>query len=377
MRLILAAALALTGGIFLALASPKKPAEDKTPRAEKLEELEKNFDKDLEELRKRFNAAKTDAELKGIREEAKELATLTSGKAIKIAEEDPKDATGFAAARFVIEKTGMFGGGKDYDTAVSIITEHHLNDPQVKAMIPRIGMSGQAGVKFLELAAEKSTDKEVRATAYFFLGANAAKQLEDVEDEKATDELIATATKFFEKARKEAPMAPLGGSTIGSQVTGELEAIAAIKNLAIGKPVPDVQGTNLEDKKVKLSSYHGKVVLLDVWATWCGPCRAMIPHERELVKKMKDKPFVLLSVSCDNQKEKLEQFLAKEPMPWDHWFDGNDGTVARSFRVRAFPTLYLIDHTGVIRNKWVGAPDKDKLDKIIEDLVKKAEKAKG
>jgi peroxiredoxin len=96
-----------------------------------------------------------------------------------------------------------------------------------------------------------------------------------------------------------------------------------------------------------------------------------------MVKKLKDKPFTLLSVSCDRTQEVLTKFFEKEAMPWDHWYDGPAGKVAKAFRVRAFPTLYLIDHTGTIRHKWVGSPETDKLDKAVEDLVQVAIKAKG
>lgn len=105
----------------------------------------------------------------------------------------------------------------------------------------------------------------------------------------------------------------------------------------------------------------------------------MIPHEREMMKAMKEKkrPFTILSVSCDDEQETLTKFFEKEEMPWDHWFDGKGGNVAKSFRVRAFPTLYLIDHEGVIREKWVGSPGNEKIAKAVEELVKEAEKPKG
>ena len=128
----------------------------------------------------------------------------------------------------------------------------------------------------------------------------------------------------------------------------------------------------------------GQVVLFDVWATWCGPCVKMIPHERDLVKKMeKDKkPFVLISFSVDDKRETLEKFLEKEEMPWVHWWDnGQDSAVVKKLRVRAFPTIYLIDHTGVIRKKWIGIPGNDPKSNIVDDevekLVKEALKAKG
>ncbi len=83
-------------------------------------------------------------------------------------------------------------------------------------------------------------------------------------------------------------------------------------------------------------------------------------------------------MSADDKKETLQKFLEKEPMPWTHWWqDGQENPVLKKYRVRAFPTLYVIDHTGVIRHKWVGSPKTEELDKAIDDLVKAAIKAKG
>ena len=190
--------------------------------------------------------------------------------------------------------------------------------------------------------------------------------------------MVADAKALIEKAVNESPDAKIGSKKVGEIAKSELENLNAVTLVSVGKPAPEVESITLEGKKVKLSDYKGKVVLLDIWATWCPPCRAMIPHERELVKKMAKKPFVLVSVSADDEKDALVKFLEKEPMPWVHWWDsGAESPVLKKYRVRAFPTLYLIDHTGEIKQKWVGKPDGDTLDKAIEEAVKEAEKAKG
>ncbi|HEV3437490.1 MAG TPA: TlpA disulfide reductase family protein [Gemmata sp.] len=377
MRLMCAAAVSLAVGLFLAFADEKKPSDTKATRADQLKTLQKKFDKERDDLKRQYDLSKDNAERNGIKEEVRELAILTARDAMKLAEEDPKDATGFDAALFVVEKTGGFGSGKEFDAAITLIGEHHLNNPKVKDMLPRIASAGPAGQKFLQNASEKANDKDVKGLALFFLGIAASAQLEEEEDDKKIEELIARAVHNFQKAAKEAPDTKVGNTTIGKEVATQLETLQAFKNLAVGKPVPDVEGTDLSGKKIKLSSYKGKVVLLDIWATWCGPCRAMIPHEREMVKKLKNKPFTLLSVSCDDEQETLVKFFEKEQMPWDHWFDGRGGSVAKTFRIRAFPTMYLIDHSGILRNKWIGNPGDDKLEKAIEDLVNDAVKAKG
>lgn len=377
MRLLCAAAVSLTLGLLVSLADEKKPGDDKD-RAAKLAAIKKKFDTEFSELEKRARAATDATARRGIIAEARELSMISAQKALEIAGDNPKDSVGFDALLFVMQTSGRFGGGKEFDTAAGLVAEHHLANPKVKELLPMMAGGGPGAQKLLQAAAEKATDKEVKGIALFFLGLNEAGPLDDEEDEKRIDMIIAKATDYFEKAAKEAPNARIGATTIAKEVASQLDGFKAIKNLAVGKPAPDVETLTLEGKKVKLSDYKGKVVLLDIWATWCPPCRAMIPHEREMVKKLQGKPFLLVSVSADDQKETLTKFLEKEPMPWTHWWDnGTDNPVLKKYRVRAFPTLYLIDHTGVIRQKWVGSPGNDKLDKAVEELVTEAVKAKG
>jgi len=142
--------------------------------------------------------------------------------------------------------------------------------------------------------------------------------------------------------------------------------------LRIGAKAPETVCQDVNGSKVNLSDLSGKVVVLDFWATWCGPCRAMIPHERELVEKMKDKPFALVSVSCDAQKQTLQKFLEKEEMPWTHWFDGQHGSIGKKLNIRYYPTIYVLDAKGTIRYKGVRG---EAMDKAVETLLKEVEPA--
>ena len=104
----------------------------------------------------------------------------------------------------------------------------------------------------------------------------------------------------------------------------------------------------------------------------------MYPHERSLVKKMVDKPFALVGVNSDPDLKKLKPVLEEEQITWRSFWNGKDGTggpISKEWNVHGWPTLYVIDHKGVIRHKWVGSPGNEKMDAAIEKLVAEAEKA--
>ena len=105
----------------------------------------------------------------------------------------------------------------------------------------------------------------------------------------------------------------------------------------------------------------------------CGPCRAMIPHEREMVGRLKEKPFVLVSISADEKKETLTDFLKKESMPWTHWWIGTSGPMMEDWNIRYFPTIYVLDHKGVIRFKDIRG---EKLEEAVNELLKEMEAKK-
>ena len=103
----------------------------------------------------------------------------------------------------------------------------------------------------------------------------------------------------------------------------------------------------------------------------------MYPHERSLVKKMADKPFALVGVNSDKDREALKKVLEEEKITWRSFWNGEKGTrgpISTEWNVHGWPTLYVIDHKGVIRHRWIGAPEGDKLDVAIEKLVAEAEK---
>ena len=104
----------------------------------------------------------------------------------------------------------------------------------------------------------------------------------------------------------------------------------------------------------------------------------MYPHERSLVKRLEGKPFALVGVNSDRDKAELKKAMEKENITWRSFWNGGStsGPISTRWAVSGWPTLYLIDHKGVIRKKWVGSPGDEVMDKEIDKLVKEAEDKK-
>jgi hypothetical protein len=100
----------------------------------------------------------------------------------------------------------------------------------------------------------------------------------------------------------------------------------------------------------------------------------MYPHERSLVSKMENKPFVLLGINSDPSKDELKKVIADEKMTWRSWWDGGStqGPIAKEWNISGWPTLYVVDQKGIIRHKWLGSPGDKVLDEAIEKLVAEA-----
>jgi thiol-disulfide isomerase/thioredoxin len=146
-----------------------------------------------------------------------------------------------------------------------------------------------------------------------------------------------------------------------------------LRNMSIGRVAPEIEGKDIDGNPMRLSDYRGKVVVLTFWATWCGPCMADIPHEVALVKRLGSKPFALLGVNGDEDREKVRQASEKEGITWRSWWDGEPrGPIVTQWDVHRWPTTYILDHKGTIRYKELYDED---LDGVIESLIKEAETA--
>jgi thiol-disulfide isomerase/thioredoxin len=115
-----------------------------------------------------------------------------------------------------------------------------------------------------------------------------------------------------------------------------------------------ISGVTLDGKQFSSEQWKGKVVLVDFWATWCGPCLAELPRVKKAYAEFHGKGLEVLGVSCDERGKDLAEFLQKNPdMPWPQLFDPSQPgwhALAREYGVRGIPTMFLIDKSGVVRS---------------------------
>ena len=147
------------------------------------------------------------------------------------------------------------------------------------------------------------------------------------------------------------------------------ETPSASEKVEVGAPVPAYATVALNGDSVSLASLRGKVVLFNIWATWCHPCRAEIPELRELHAQYRDRGLELVGVSvdADGNDEGIKSFMEEFKMTYPVWRDP-DERVSTKFLAIGVPATYLIDRKGILRWRKTGpiAPNDSTLAAAIE-----------
>lgn len=144
---------------------------------------------------------------------------------------------------------------------------------------------------------------------------------------------------------------------------------AAIAQLQQGQRAPEITLPNMQDSMISLSSFRGKVVLLDFWASWCGPCRRSNPKLIKLYNKFKSQGFEIVAVSLDKGKMSWLDAVKDDKLPYTQMIDSRSGdsSVASAYGIFQIPTQFLIDKDGRLQEKDL---EGKKLELAIGKLLK-------
>ena len=167
------------------------------------------------------------------------------------------------------------------------------------------------------------------------------------------------ATAARERLIKEFPDSPLAKA-----------AEKTLKQRALKGAVLEMSFKSVTGEEIDLKAYRGKVVLIDFWASWCGPCKASMPILVETEKKFRDQGFRVVGISLDNDRGAMDAYLAQMAMSWPQHFDGMawQSPMVEKYFISGIPTMFLVDKAGKVREiGHIGPSLADTVKKLLDE----------
>ena len=367
--------------------SPEKPAETKPekpdPVAVEFQALIDKVGESMQAFHKELQAAPL-AEQSKLKLE-KKPANKFAGDFHSFADKHKDHATAFDAISFlVINCTGA-----TKTKAIDRLIKVYADDPRTIRCMQAIttGATTPEPEKWLEQLQKESKNKEVRGNAmktqidYI----RSVKQMKNIIDDqpdlkKSIDkEVVEFIGKYdFDAAEKrEAKLLDTLAddymdvpSSVRGKTLGQLAKldIYARDRLSIGGQAPDMAGINLDSKRMQLSEFRPKVVLLVFWGNWSRESQALYPQLRALGKILKDKPFQIVGVNSDTNRKLLRSTISTVQLDWPNYWDRSArGEISKRWLIKRWPTTFLLDSKGKIQH--IGLTGKE-LDKAVIEMMK-------
>jgi thiol-disulfide isomerase/thioredoxin len=375
-----ALALLVLGPPLGALDEPRDKPKPQTPSTqEQLQALMQEVNQKRQEAQKPVEQARRAYQeaLNAYRRTLAQTSAAYADRFLELGTKHPEEPAGFEALVWVVTNVGEEA---QRDQALELLLKHQVENPKIGTICTHLASNlTPTGEKLLRAILGRNPNREAEGLACYSLALglkNRAQRATGPDAENAVAEATAllrrVSTQFADVKSGDTPLGKLVGTQgTGLSMPGRPVIPEAPAHLAIDKVAPEIKGEDIDGKKFKLSDYRGKVVVLNFWGHWCGPCRAMYPHQRALVKRLEGKPFALIGINSDKDREALKNAMEREQITWPSFWDGGgpQGPIATAWGVRGWPTIYVLDAKGVIRYSGVRGEAMDKaVDTLLEEL---------
>jgi len=145
----------------------------------------------------------------------------------------------------------------------------------------------------------------------------------------------------------------------------DLSAVPAPVNYA----APELTLTDTQGISRSLADYRGQVVLVNLWATWCPPCKAEMPALQAFYDKYNKEGFTILAINDAESKAEVTQFVQDYELTFPVWLDSNSVASEQAFKTINLPSSYIIDRNGTVRLMWVGGINRTNLNKYVKPII--------
>jgi len=135
-------------------------------------------------------------------------------------------------------------------------------------------------------------------------------------------------------------------------------------------PAPELTLTDLDGITHSLADYHGQVVLVNLWATWCPPCKEEMPTLETYYNKYKEEGFTIIAVNDGDPTPDVIQFTKDYELTFPVWLDPTYIATEQAFKTLNLPSSFVIDKSGIIKLQWVGEINRQTLEKFVTPIIK-------